>query len=103
MLAVLIGDQGAKIVDPETSEIITGMDVRLEDGKIVQITPSDSEAMAGYRDHRNTTVIDASGLYMCPGLIDCMSCLGFMVGAVGIRIVLMERVRSCPYLGWSGG
>ncbi|ORX38956.1 amidohydrolase [Kockovaella imperatae] len=60
---------GAELVDPEHGETVKGMDIRIEDGKIVEIAPC--ESLSGYRDQRNATVIDATGLYICPGLIDC--------------------------------
>ncbi len=61
--------KGVNVVDVENGKILENMTVKLKLGKIESIGKSlrtDAQE-AGY------TSVDAKGLYMCPGLVDCRS------------------------------
>ncbi len=55
------------MIDVENSKIMSRATVKIRKGEIASITKSKDADMqeSGY------TSIDCSGLYMCPGLIDC--------------------------------
>lgn len=57
------------MVDPEKSRVFSGQTVKIESGKITSISTSQIADMQAEGWH----VVDAKGLYMCPGLIDCES------------------------------
>ncbi|KAK8109446.1 amidohydrolase [Apiospora kogelbergensis] len=55
----------ANIIDVEAGEIRHSMDVKVEDGKFTSISPSSSaSSIVGF------TIIDCTGRFLCPGLID---------------------------------
>ncbi|KAK8098754.1 uncharacterized protein PG998_011995 [Apiospora kogelbergensis] len=55
----------ANIIDVEAGEICHSMDVKVEDGKFTSISPSSSaSSIVGF------TIIDCTGRFLCPGLID---------------------------------
>jgi hypothetical protein len=58
---------GVNIIDVESSKILPNMTVKIKGGEMVYIGKAKNTDMqeSGYSS------IDASGLYMCPGLIDC--------------------------------
>ena len=58
---------GVNVIDVENSKILSDMTVKIKKGEIVSIAKSKMVDMQedGYSS------IDANGLYMCPGLIDC--------------------------------
>lgn len=59
----------ATIIDPIEGQLIPNATVRISGGKIVQIDTTGSEtAKEGVED---ADIIDLSGKYLCPGLIDC--------------------------------
>ncbi|CAD6566169.1 MAG: hypothetical protein TREMPRED_002296 [Tremellales sp. Tagirdzhanova-0007] len=58
---------GVKLIDVENSKIIPGRTVKIRSGLIVDITDSQESDL----HEEDWTCIDARGLYMCPGLIDC--------------------------------
>ncbi|ORX37953.1 hypothetical protein BD324DRAFT_623941 [Kockovaella imperatae] len=58
---------GVNVIDVENSKVLEKMTVKIKDGNIISIAKSQTKDMQedGYAS------VDASGLYMCPGLIDC--------------------------------
>lgn len=58
------------IVDGKTDVGYTA-DIFIEDGIITDICPSDSSYPSDSSDNSNVTVIDASGMTISPGLVDC--------------------------------
>ncbi|TPX17573.1 uncharacterized protein E0L32_012136 [Thyridium curvatum] len=65
--------KNANIVDAAEGRVIPGQSVSLADGKIVSISN-------GAIDDAGFTSIDATGMYLCPGLIDCHVHISFTPG-----------------------
>lgn len=59
----------ATIVDPAEGKLIQNATVRISEGKIIQIVTDSSTTARD--DFPEENVIDLSGKYLCPGLIDC--------------------------------
>lgn len=55
------------VIDVEKSRVIKDQTVKLEAGKFTSI----SKTQAADAQASGWIVVDAKGLYMCPGLIDC--------------------------------
>ena len=55
--------RNAHLIDVDSGRVLSPRSVVLQNGKIHQITEAPANADA--------TTIDAAGLYLCPGLIDC--------------------------------
>ncbi|KAJ5641496.1 hypothetical protein N7490_005496 [Penicillium lividum] len=68
----------ATIIDPVEGALIPNATVRIADGKITQIDTSNTETT-------EETVIDLSGKYLCPGLIDCHVHIAVVPGEADLR------------------
>lgn len=55
------------VIDVEKSKVHSDQTVKLRDGKILSM----GRSRAADAQDEGWTVVDAEGLYMCPGLIDC--------------------------------
>ena len=58
---------GVDVIDVENGKLLKGMTVKLKDGKIQSI----SKSLQTDLQEPGITSVNAKGLYMCPGLIDC--------------------------------
>ncbi len=63
LLAQDLAIENATLVSPERGTPVEGMTVLIEDGRILTIQPAN-------RPHDAEQVIDASGQFLTPGLID---------------------------------
>jgi imidazolonepropionase-like amidohydrolase len=82
----------ATIIDPVEGQLIPNATVRISGGKIVQIDTTGSEtAKEGVED---ADIIDLSGKYLCPGLIDCHVHIGVPPGEADLRAYkdMTERI-----------
>jgi imidazolonepropionase-like amidohydrolase len=81
----------ATIVDPVQGELIQNATVRISDGKITQIT---TDGPASTEDVPEEDVIDVSGKYLCPGLIDCHVHIAVVPGEADLRAYkdMTERI-----------
>ncbi|KAJ5936197.1 hypothetical protein N7454_005495 [Penicillium verhagenii] len=72
----------ATIIDPVEGALIPNATVRIANGKITQIhtTPSESPEPTA-----EETVIDLTGKYLCPGLIDCHVHIAVVPGEADLR------------------
>ncbi|KAH9907423.1 hypothetical protein F4778DRAFT_537852 [Xylariomycetidae sp. FL2044] len=61
----------ANVVDVAEGAVRPSMTVEIRDGKIASIKPADAAAEASSSSPSDLVVIDCSGRYLCPGLIDC--------------------------------
>ncbi|KAJ5765653.1 hypothetical protein N7520_005212 [Penicillium odoratum] len=68
----------ATIIDPVEGALIPNATVRVADGKITQIDTSNTEI-------EEENVIDLSGKYLCPGLIDCHVHIAVVPGEADLR------------------
>lgn len=59
--------KGVNVIDTEHGKIHEKMTVKIKDGKISSI----SQTKGGDLQASEWETVDASGLFMCPGLIDC--------------------------------
>lgn len=71
VLAMGLSDSmtGVNVIDVEHSKVVENMTVKIKDGKIASI----SKASALHMQEEGWASTNATGLYMCPGLIDCES------------------------------
>jgi imidazolonepropionase-like amidohydrolase len=58
---------GVNVVDVENGTILKDRTVKIRDGKIEEISKSSDKDL----QESGWSTVDAKGLYMCPGLIDC--------------------------------
>ena len=82
----------ATIVDPVQGDLVPNATVRISGGKIVQIDTENSETVKTNPEDEN--VVDLSGKYLCPGLIDCHVHIAVVPGEADLRAYkdLSERV-----------
>ncbi|KAJ5782907.1 Amidohydrolase 1 [Penicillium paradoxum] len=73
----------ATIVDPAQGKLIHDATVRISEGKILQIVTDGSYAAT--KDGSEETVIDLTGKYLCPGLIDCHVHIAVVPGEADLR------------------
>ncbi|KAJ5817824.1 Amidohydrolase 1 [Penicillium robsamsonii] len=73
----------ATIVNPAEGKLIQNATVRISDGKIIQIVTDGSTTSTDGLPEEN--VIDLSGKYLCPGLIDCHVHIAIVPGEVDLR------------------
>lgn len=74
----------ASIIDPLDGSIRTGMTIALSNGKIKSISA------AALPPRANATVLDMSGKYLCPGLIDCHVHLATPPGEDGLAATMSQ-------------
>ncbi|KAJ5453997.1 uncharacterized protein N7458_004953 [Penicillium daleae] len=82
----------ATIIDPVEGQLIQNATVRISGGKIVQIDTTGSEtAKEGVND---SEILDLSGKYLCPGLIDCHVHIAVTPGEADLRAYkdMTERI-----------
>lgn len=82
----------ATIIDPVEGQLIQNATVRISGGKIVQIKTTGSEtAKEGVND---SEILDLSGKYLCPGLIDCHVHIAVTPGEADLRAYkdMTERI-----------
>lgn len=84
LLAQDLAIENATLVSPERGTPVEGMTVLIEDGRILTIQPAN-------RPHDAEQVIDASGQFLTPGLIDSHV---HLYHATGLRPGLVERERA---------
>lgn len=82
----------ATIVDPVEGQLIPNATVKTSGGKIVQIDTTGSETAKEGVD--STDIIDLSGKYLCPGLIDCHVHIAVTPGGADLRAYkdMTERI-----------
>lgn len=82
----------ATIIDPVEGQLIPNATVKTSGGKIVQIDTSGSETAKEGVD--STNIIDLSGKYLCPGLIDCHVHIAVTPGEADLRAYkdMTERI-----------
>ncbi|KAJ5496877.1 Amidohydrolase 1 [Penicillium fimorum] len=73
----------ATIVNPAEGKLIQNATVRISDGKIIQIATDDLTTSADDLSEEN--VIDLSGKYLCPGLIDCHVHIAMVPGEANLQ------------------
>jgi N-acyl-D-aspartate/D-glutamate deacylase len=78
---------GVNVIDVEHSKVLENMTVKIKDGKIASI----SKASALHMQEEGWASTNATGLYMCPGLIDCESRSS---SAICVRS-LLSRSHTC--------
>ncbi|KAJ5952276.1 Amidohydrolase 1 [Penicillium vulpinum] len=90
----------ATIVDPSKGKLIWNATVRISGGKIIQIVTDNSTTATD--DLPGENVIDLSGKYLCPGLIDCHVHIAVVPGEADLRSYkhMTERVSLLrqPYV-----
>ncbi|KAJ5354989.1 uncharacterized protein N7496_012201 [Penicillium cataractarum] len=82
----------ATIIDPVEGQLIPNATVRISGGKIAQIDTTGSETVKEGVD--NSDIIDLSGKYLCPGLIDCHVHIAVTPGEADLRAYndMTERI-----------
>ncbi|KAJ5620790.1 hypothetical protein N7510_004774 [Penicillium lagena] len=82
----------ATIIDPVEGDLITNATVRISDGKITQIVTDNSTTVKENAPEEN--IIDLSGKYLCPGLIDCHVHVAVVPGEADLRAYkdMTERI-----------
>ena len=82
----------ATIIDPAQGELIHNATVRISDGKITQIVTDGSTTAT--EDVPGDNVIDLTGKYLCPGLIDCHVHIAVVPGEADLRAYkdMTERI-----------
>jgi imidazolonepropionase-like amidohydrolase len=82
----------ATIIDPAQGELIQNATVRISDGKITQIVTDDSTTAT--EDVPEDNIIDLTGKYLCPGLIDCHVHIAVVPGEADLRAYkdMTERI-----------
>ncbi|KAJ6043615.1 uncharacterized protein N7446_001812 [Penicillium canescens] len=82
----------ATIIDPSQGELIHNATVRISDGKITQIVTDGS--ITATEDVPGDNVIDLTGKYLCPGLIDCHVHIAVVPGEADLRAYkdMTERI-----------
>lgn len=73
----------ATLVDPTEGKLIQNATVRISEGKITQIVTTSSTTATDDLPEEN--VIDLSGKYLCPGLIDCHVHVTVVPGEANLR------------------
>lgn len=71
----------ATIIDPVEGKLIQDATVRISNGQITEVKTSDSATVS----EDDSSVIDLSGKYLCPGLIDCHVHIAVVPGEVDLR------------------
>jgi imidazolonepropionase-like amidohydrolase len=82
----------ATIIDPVEGQLIPNATVRISGGKIAQIDTTGSETVKEGVD--SSDIIDLSGKYLCPGLIDCHVHIAVTPGETDLRAYqdMTERI-----------
>ncbi|CEJ57817.1 Putative Amidohydrolase [Penicillium brasilianum] len=82
----------ATIIDPVEGQLIPNANVRISGGKIAQIDTTGSETVKTGVD--SSDIIDLSGKYLCPGLIDCHVHIAVTPGETDLRAYqdMTERI-----------
>ena len=90
----------ATVVDPAEGKLIPNATVQIAEGKIIQIFTDGSSTTTDDLPEEN--VIDLSGKYLCPGLIDCHVHVAVVPGEADLRAYkeMSERVSLLrqPYV-----
>ncbi|KAJ5492372.1 Amidohydrolase 1 [Penicillium expansum] len=73
----------ATIVDPAEGKLIQNATVHISEGKIIQIITDGSTTTTNDLPEEN--VIDLSGKYLCPGLIDCHVHIAVVPGEANLQ------------------
>ncbi|KAJ5120476.1 Amidohydrolase 1 [Penicillium bovifimosum] len=73
----------ATIIDPVQGQLIKNATIRISDGKIIQIVTDGSAT--SLEDITEENIIDLTGKYLCPGLIDCHVHIAVVPGEVDLR------------------
>ncbi|OQD81515.1 hypothetical protein PENANT_c027G00848 [Penicillium antarcticum] len=82
----------ATIIDPVQGELVQNATVRISDGKITQIVTDGSTKAT--EDVPEDNIIDLTGKYLCPGLIDCHVHIAVVPGEADLRAYkdMTERI-----------
>lgn len=82
----------ATIIDPVKGELTPNAAVKISGGQIVRIDTNGSSALT--EDVPEDDVVDLSGKYLCPGLIDCHVHIAVVPGEVDLRAYkdMTERI-----------
>ncbi|KAJ5097647.1 hypothetical protein N7456_008368 [Penicillium angulare] len=82
----------ATIIDPVKGDSVPNATVRISDGKIVHLDVTGSAPAT--EDVPEENIIDLSGKYLCPGLIDCHVHIAVVPGEIDLRAYLdmSERI-----------
>jgi imidazolonepropionase-like amidohydrolase len=83
----------ATIIDPVEGKLIQNATVRISGGKIIQVDTTGSET-ARDPDVEESDIIDLSGKYLLPGLIDCHVHISVVPGEADLRAYkdMTERI-----------
>ncbi|KAJ5563727.1 Amidohydrolase 1 [Penicillium sp. DV-2018c] len=84
----------ATIIDPVQGDLIKNATVRISDGKIIQIVTDGSATST--EDIPQENIIDLTGKYLCPGLIDCHVHIAVVPGEVDLRAYRDMTERTTP-------
>ena len=63
---------GGKLINVYSGEVLDGMEIAVLDGRICYVGPS-----AAHGRGEATEILDARGLYVCPGFIDGHTHIGY--------------------------
>ena len=68
---MLMEETGVHVIDVENSKVMENMTVKIKGGSVVSVSPTKLVDL----QEEGWASVNAAGLYMCPGLIDCACAL----------------------------